>query len=179
MQTFEAQEREDAEAGSKVVAKSKSGKSSKNSRSRKPAATKPQKNTIEKAFAKQAAKPKPSEKNIAKDEKPKEDWGFSDDSEGQQMLSLSERLALKKYEDTSDATSSVSSKQVGKTSASTSEAASSVAFGSKAKKSKLKETSDSESSVSSKTSKNKVKKLKSPAKRVRCLTLYLFDIQKT
>ena len=131
---------------------------------------------MEKAFAKQTAKPKPSEKNIAKDEKPKDDWGFSDDSENQQLLSLSERLALKKYEDTSDATSSVSSKQVEKKSASATEAKSFAAVGSKAKKSKLKETSDSESSVSSKTSRNKVKKLKSPAKRVRCLTLYLFIV---
>ena len=154
------------------MAKNKSGKSSKNSRSRKPA-PKQQKNTIEKAFAKQTVKPKPSEKNIVKDEKPKEDWGFSDDSESQPMLSLSERLALKKYEDTSDAASSVSSKQVRTKSANTSDASSSAAFGSKAKKSKLKETSDSESSVSSKTSKSKVKKLKSPSKRVGCFTLYL------
>jgi hypothetical protein len=141
LQVVEAQEREDAEAGSKVVSKNKSGKSGQASRSRKAAATKPktQKNTIEKAFGKQTAKAKTSEKEIPKEEKPKEDWGFSDDSENHDMLSLTERLALKKYEDTSDAASSVSSKQVGKKSTSASEATSSSAvFGSNAKKSKVR-----------------------------------------
>ena len=150
------------------MSKNKSGKSSKSSRGRKPGAAQ-QKNTIEKAFAKQTVKPKASEKEIAKDEKPKtkDDWGFSDDSDGH-MLSLSERIALKCYEDTSDATSSVSGKK------SSSGAASSALFGSKAKKSSVSRTSDSESSVSSKTTKSKVKKLKSPAKRVSCVILFYY-----
>ncbi|XP_028390602.1 DNA topoisomerase 2-alpha-like isoform X2 [Dendronephthya gigantea] len=169
LEAVEAQEREDALAGSKVVSRNKSGRSSKVSKPRKPAAAKP-KNSIEKAFAKQAANVKTSEKEIAREEKAKDDWGFSDESENQDMLSLTERLALKKFEDTSDAASSVNGKQTGK------KPATSGISGTKAKKSKVREMSDSESSVASNVAKNKVKKLKSPAKRKAAAKKEIIDI---
>ena len=96
-QVVENQEREDAQAVVKVASKKKAGTSS--SRSRKASS----KNTIDKALKKQA---KSNVLSTMKEEKSsKDDWGFSDDSENQEMLSLSERLNLKKFEDDSDASS--------------------------------------------------------------------------
>ena len=110
-QAVEQKERRDAEVQISMT-KNKSERSS--SRATKVASKK----NVAKAPKKQAKPSKPKERKVV----PPNDLGFSDDSENQEMLSLSERLALKKYEDTSDASSvtsvasqnkvSMSSKQV-------------------------------------------------------------------
>ena len=94
LQVVERKERKDAQVQFSMVTENKPGRSS--SRATKVASKK-----VAKAPKKQAKSSKAKEPKVV----PPNDLGFSDDSENQEMLSLSERLALKKYEETSDASS--------------------------------------------------------------------------